>query len=188
MTEQLPSFVHTFSGLYIDPLNLQPEDVLIADIAHHLSNQCRFQGGPKWHYSVAQHAWLVSYDPEVVAAGREWDALHHDDAEWVLQDMAKPLKVDPYLGRSYRGLEKRIERVLAPILGVKFPTDDCEVKRADIRCLVTEARDIMHGTDSWGYYQDIVPYTETIKKWSPEKAERKWLARYNELLALKEAE
>ena len=191
MAEAMPPHVHTFSGLLINPLDLQPEDVVLEDIAHHLSNQCRFSGGTRWHYSVAQHAWIVSYDSEVVSAGREWDALHHDDAEWVLQDMAKPLKTDPRLGQAYRGCEKRIERVLAPILDVTFPLEDpdkCVVKAADIRCLVTEARDLMHGHEHWTYYSDIVPYTTTIKKWSPEKAKRKWLARHHELLALKEAE
>lgn len=180
----MPSAIHTFSGRLIDPLDLQPEDVCIEDVAHHLALQCRFSGGTKWHYSVAQHAVYCS---RIVAPEFAWDALHHDDAEYALQDMAKPLKNHPTLGQAYRGAEQRIERVIGEVFGVTFPFPP-EVKTADERMLITEARDLMHGTSKWEWVPDVEFAPFEIKKWSPEKAEAKFLARYDELLILKEAE
>lgn len=175
--ERIPSRVHTYSGIMIDPLDLDPKTVRIIDIAHHLANQCRFSGATKWHYSVAQHAYIASTQVEPEFA---WDALHHDDAEYALQDMAKPLKVDERLGQAYRGAEGRIERVLRPLLDVRFPMPP-EVKDADERMLVTEADQLMHGRSEWANFRDTIPYDLEIKKWSPEKAKQKWLARFYEL-------
>ncbi len=175
--ERMPSYVHTYSGLMVDPLDLQPEDVCIEDIAHHLANQCRWSGATKYHYSVAQHAVLCS---QVIDKPFKWDALHHDDAEYILQDMAKPLKNDPYFGQAYRGAEARAEKVIGEVFGVTFPFVP-EVKEVDILLLVTEARDLMHGTKDWTYYTDIEPLKMEIKPWTPKRAEREFLARYEQL-------
>lgn len=181
--ERIPSKVTTFSGAHVDPLDLQPEDILIVDIAHHLAMQCRWSGGTKWHYSVAQHAYYCSI---LVPSEQAYDALHHDDPETYLQDMAKPLKNHPTLGQAYRGAEQRIERVIGPVLGVRFPVSP-EVKTADLAMLAAEADQLVHGRKHWTYYHDIVAADIEIKKWSPEKAEAKFLARHAELLTKKEA-
>ncbi len=179
----IPSFITTFSGAHVDPLDLDPEDIVLEDIAHHLSNQCRWSGGTKYHYSVAQHAYYCS---TIVVPEQAYDALHHDDAEYVLQDMAKPLKNHESLGQAYRGAERRIERVIGPALGVRFPVSP-EVKEADLAMLIAEAEQLMHGRDHWGYYHEVPAADITIVKWTPEKAKRKFLARHAELLAKKEA-
>lgn len=175
--ERMPSLIHTYSGLMVDPLDLQPGDVCIEDIAHALANQCRFSGHTSTFYSVAQHAVLVS---RVVPPPFAWDALHHDDPEYILQDMAKPLKNHPSLGQAYRAAERRIERVIGEVFGVTFPVPPA-VKEADILLLVTEARDLMHGTDTWAYYNDVVPANFTITGWSPKAAEKKFMQRFEEL-------
>jgi len=174
---RMPSAIHTFTGRLVDPLDLNPDDVCIEDVAHHLSNQCRFSGGTAFHYSVAQHAYYAS---KLVEPEFAWDALHHDDAEYLLQDMAKPLKNHPHLGQAYRGAEARVEKIIGEVFGVQFPMPP-EVKEADERMLITEAADIMHGTSKWEWVPDVERAPFTIKKWSPEKAEAKFLARYNEL-------
>ena len=107
--KRIPSYITTFSGLHIDPLDLQVEDVSLTDIAHHLAMQCRWSGAVRYHYSVAQHAYYVSL---LAPPDEAYDALHHDDAEYALQDMAKPLKNHVTLGQAYRGAEARIERVI----------------------------------------------------------------------------
>jgi hypothetical protein len=56
----IPSYITMFSGAHVDPLDLKVEDILIEDIAHHLSNQCRWSVAPSFHYSVAQHAYYCS--------------------------------------------------------------------------------------------------------------------------------
>lgn len=181
--ERIPSYITTFSGLHVDPLDLQPEDVSLLDIAHHLSMQCRWSGATKHHYSVAQHAWHCSF---LVPEDQAYDALHHDDAETYLQDMAKPLKNHETLGQAYRGAEQRIERVIREALDVHFPVS-AEVKDADLLMLCAEADQLVHGRKHWTYYHDLPAADVEIKKWTPEKAERRWLARHNELALAKEA-
>jgi hypothetical protein len=57
-----------------------------------------------------------------------------------------------------------------------------EVHRADNVLLVTEARDLMHGTKNWSSpYQEIKPLPETIEPWLPHVAEKRFITRYFEL-------
>ena len=81
--------IRTFTGKLVDPFALTLDDIDIRDIAHHLSNLCRYTGaGP--FYSVAQHSVLVAnyfIDPAARLAG-----LLHDAAETYINDIASPLK------------------------------------------------------------------------------------------------
>jgi 5'-deoxynucleotidase YfbR-like HD superfamily hydrolase len=172
--ERIPSRITTYSGRHIDPLDLQPEDIDLEDIAHHLSMQCRWSGATRYHYSVAQHTYLASY---LVPPDEAYDALHHDDAEYALQDMAKPLKNHMTLGKAYRGAEQRIERVIGPHLDVRFPVTE-NTKAADLLMLCAEADQLIHGRQHWTYYQDFPAADIDIKKWTPERAKKMWLARH----------
>ena len=174
------AYIHTFTGKMVDPLNLQPEDIDIRDIAHALARQCRFSGHVKDFYSVAQHSVICS---KIVAPEIALEALMHDCSEAYLQDVARPLKVHPSFGQSYRGAEKRAEKVLANFFGLKYPWGD-DVMKADNIALVTEARDLMHGTDGWGeFYATIEPLPDPIVAWTPPRAEREFLARFEKLAA-----
>jgi hypothetical protein len=116
----------------------------------------------------------------LVEAEFAWDALHHDDAEAYLQDMAKPLKNHERFGQPYRGAEARIEKVIGEFFDVTFPIGP-EVKDADILMLVTEARDLKHGTEGWSYYQDIEPLDAVISPWSPRRSRREFMVRFKQL-------
>src|SRR6266496_3875421 len=96
------------SGKWFNVFNPKPEDVDIRDIAHALSNQCRFTGHTKEFYSVAQHSVLVSTfcAPEDAAWG-----LLHDASEAYLSDIASPVKKHPDFGPFYLEAEKRITDV-----------------------------------------------------------------------------
>ena len=52
--------ITTFSGVLFRPLLSNPDDIRIADIAHALSQQCRFAGHTRTFYSVAEHSVRVS--------------------------------------------------------------------------------------------------------------------------------
>src|ERR1700719_64369 len=57
-----PEFIETYTGRAFYPLKPRIEDVSIIDIAHHLSQQCRYAGATNFFYSTAQHCcFLESY-------------------------------------------------------------------------------------------------------------------------------
>lgn len=87
-----PGKIRTSTGRLVDPFDLKPEHVLIEDIAHSLSHQCRFTGHTRWFYSVAEHCLLVCgllsrFDPKIRMGG-----LLHEGGEVYLGDMAGPSK------------------------------------------------------------------------------------------------
>ena len=49
------SYITTVSGIHFYPLDPNPKDIDIEDIAHALSLICRANGHFKYFYSVAQH-------------------------------------------------------------------------------------------------------------------------------------
>jgi len=86
------NYIRTYTGKKFWPLDPRPEDVDIIDIAHALSNQCRFTGHVKDFYSVAEHSLAVSF-----ACPKEFAlvGLLHDADEAYLIDLAAPVKHDP---------------------------------------------------------------------------------------------
>lgn len=101
--------MHTVSGRLVDPLNLNPTDIALVDIAHHLSNICRFGGATSTFYSVAQHAVRVARIGEF-----HWGAviglecLHHDDAEAYMGDVIRPIKSSLIVSPGWGGAGARL--------------------------------------------------------------------------------
>lgn len=170
--------IRTFSGAYIEPLNPDPEYIFIEDIAHALSNNCRFTGHVKTFYSVGQHSVLASY---IVEQGHELTALLHDASEAYLSDFARPIKQQPGFGELYKQVEDKLMVAIAEKFGIEWPVPE-DVHLADNILLVTEARDLMHGTDDWApEYQAIPKLDDPIVSWLPEEVEMRFLDRFNEL-------
>lgn len=112
--------IRTFSGLYVNPLQLRAVDIRIQDIAHHLSQICRYTGACPHFYSVAQHSVYVSSlmwgeygTPEAAMAG-----LLHDAAEAYFNDLASPVKHDPRM-KWYRDLEHEATLMIFNHYGVQ---------------------------------------------------------------------
>ena len=102
--ERVGPWYKSFTGVHIYPLDPRPEDICIEDIAHALSNACRFTGMVKSFYSVGEHSVHVSH------ACEERDALWglmHDASEAYLGDLNSPTKYGTHLGVEYRHLEWR---------------------------------------------------------------------------------
>jgi len=166
----------TVSGEYFDFIDFAPNNVLIEDIAHALSNICRFAGHTREFYSVAQHSVLVSQivPPEHAMAG-----LLHDAPEAYLGDVTTPLK---QLLPDYKALEKRIEADVLTKLGLPTVLPP-EIKEADIIAMATEQRDLMAPhDDTWILTAGIVPLAVRIDPVMPSEAKRLFLNRYFELL------
>jgi 5'-deoxynucleotidase YfbR-like HD superfamily hydrolase len=111
--------IRTFTGRYVNPLQLQPEDIEILDIAHHLSNICRYTGACPDHYSVAQHSVYVARRMWVKHV--KWEAgmagLLHDAAEAYFNDIASPVKRDPRM-TWYCDLEHEATKMIFRVFGV----------------------------------------------------------------------
>src|SRR3954465_12827051 len=102
----------TYLGNRIDPTKLSPEDIDIEDVAHSLSQICRFAGHTRTHYSVAQHSVLLSLLDDL-----PWHlqkaALLHDASEAYMGDVPRPIK---QILSGYKEVEDKIQSVI----GVHF--------------------------------------------------------------------
>lgn len=162
--------IFTFSGETINPLAPAADRIHPEDIAHSLSNQCRFTGHTREFYSTAQHCYHVSYlVPEEFAL---WGLLH-DATEAYLADIARPVKYQPEFGDVYIRFEKQLEKAVIERFGLVDPMPK-EVKDSDTLMLWAEVRDLMP--------QDIPIEVEvpdlTIDPWTPAVAEYLFLQRY----------
>jgi hypothetical protein len=123
----------THSGYWFDLEHPETSYISIDDIAHALSNACRFTGQCDRFYSVAQHCVNVSY---VVDEGLALAALLHDASEAYTGDMNSPLKS---LCPEFRAIELRIQSEV--YRRFCLPTEDnYRVKQADTRVFVAERR------------------------------------------------
>jgi len=119
----------TFTGLTVNPFDLEPDDIQIEDIAHALACVNRFNGMAAIPISVAIHSFYVS---KLVSRKHALQGLLHDAAEAYICDVTKWVKKTTAF-TAYRELEKDIqERIF-----IKFGCD------ADMHPSVKEADDLM---------------------------------------------
>lgn len=137
-------YIDTISGTKVHFLDPQPEELTIEDIAHALSQQCRFNGHCAAFYSVAEHCVLVS---GLLPPSKRLAGLLHDAAEAYLSDIPSPIK--QFLPDYYK-LEKGLEEVISSKWNVEL--HDPEIKQADMQQLRTEAHYLMptEGNDWFG--------------------------------------
>lgn len=167
--------IQTRSGGYFDILSPEVSPIDIIDIAHALSNLCRFTGHTHHFYSVAQHSVLVS---RLVPPKFQMAALLHDAAEAYLGDVTSPLKA---LLPEYKRIERRVEAAILDRFGLPswLPL---EVKHADLVMLATERRDLMPATpEKWAILEGIGPTTERIRYMPPLEAFKLFLHRFRVL-------
>lgn len=167
------------SGAYFSFEQPERTPVPVEDIAHALSNICRFTGHCRGFYSVAQHAVLTSF---LAPPKFAFHALHHDDVEAVLGDVSSPLK---RLIPQYKAIERRIEAVILAQFGLPAETPP-EVKRADLVALRTEQRDLMHKAGGlWKSLDGIDPSRDfTVEPMAPATAASLYLERHRQLLGM----
>lgn len=168
------TYIGTYSGKEFDFINPKPEHICIEDIAHALSNICRFTGHVQTFYSVGQHSVLVASlfenDPELAFYG-----LMHDSTEAYVNDLSTPLKA---LLRDYQKIENTVWEAIANKFYMPFELPR-EIKAADLRLVLTEDRDL-------NQFQKIqlpglMPLETKIEAWAPNKTKQMFLDKFHEL-------
>ena len=156
------------------PLEPDPADVEIEDIAHHLSLICRYGGGVAGMYSVAEHSVLVGSKAGVYG-------LLHDAAEAYIGDMIRPLKREPEFA-FYREVDDRLQEVIYEALGLPSPDSATRaaVKLADNRVMFNERDQIHHDERDWGATHEPYPDMQ-IECWNSAYAEFRFLEEWARL-------
>jgi uncharacterized protein len=180
----LEPFIATFTGGKAYPLGLRPEDLSIEDIAHSLSQLCRYNGHTSEFWSVAAHSLEVSRILEgrypAKSKARLWLAgLLHDAGEAVLTDIPAPLKP---MVINYSVWEQTVDLIIARKFGIRYPFPEV-VREVDKDIVRTEVANFFppnseawrrYGIESKQGFRELCPL-------SPRKAERLFLDRFHEL-------
>ena len=132
------NWLQIYTGLIIDVANPRPEDICAEDIAHALSNLCRYGGHtPRW-YSVAAHSVaMANYVFKV--RGVQWrgrdvaENLLHDASEAYLGDVISPVRRQYQLMTEEEGspgcegardcMVERLHRKWSEAIWLKFGLD-----------------------------------------------------------------
>ena len=177
MSERVGGWIQTYSGRPFWPLDPRPEEIDVKDVAHALSNQCRYSGHVLTFLSVAEHSVIVS---RIVPEEHALWGLLHDASEAYLVDLPRPLKELPDFGAAYRAAEERLMRAVCQRFGLPEEMPEA-VKVADHAILANEKRDMMGWcSKSWQPLPPPVPGI-VVQGWSPPFCESRFLARYREL-------
>jgi hypothetical protein len=126
-----PGWIQTYTGRAFGILNPHPDDIVIEDIAHSLSQQCRYAGHCVQFASVAEHCRLMW---ELASKPNKRPALLHDATEAYLVDVPRPIKE---LLPDYKKIEHVLAAVIAAKFGVAYPWPE-EVLQLDARILLDE--------------------------------------------------
>lgn len=162
--------VETFTGKEFNLMEPTFESIDILDIAHGLSNVCRYMGQVKKFYSVAQHSIIMAKHatPQNTLA-----CLLHDGAEAYTSDIPSPLKD---LVPGLYDIEEKITGMIHAKFYVRF-TDYAEIKRLDFVLMATEVRDLMPNK-IWGNFP-LGPLPEIIVPMTSKQAEKEFLSMFH---------
>lgn len=179
-------YIETYTGKRFKPLAPVTADICIEDIAHALSNQCRFAGHTMYHYSVAQHCVDVCMYLEESGYSKTvqlWGLLH-DASEAYLVDLPSPLKHSPEF-LPYRMAEGELMLCICERFGIPFDEPPA-VKDADLRLLAVEASQLLpFKSEHWGHLKHSIEDDGDIEvnltRLTPYGAEQLYLREFRRL-------
>lgn len=169
-------WIQTFTGRQFFPLEPRSEDICIEDIAHALSNLCRYGGHTECFYSVAQHCLLVS---QVVPGEHALRGLLHDASEAYLIDVPRSIKHAIGM-EEYRLAEARLQGKIYKRFGLSGRDPEC-IKTADNQLLRTEQRDLMKPAPAAWQDVRVGALDFEIEPLLPHAAKKAFLDRFYEL-------
>jgi len=177
-------FIQTVSGRRFNPLDPDPAQIDIEDVATALAHQCRFGGHTRVFYSVAQHSCLAA-DLVGERGGTRGDALWallHDASEAYLVDLPHPIKHRSELGRLYAAAEDGLQAAICERFGLPAEPPAL-LKPVDRALLATERREVASEAWHWPELDGFTALPLRIDAWPPERARDEFLARYERLRA-----
>lgn len=120
-----PNVVVTYSGKLFNIATPVPEQVFAIDIAVGLARECRFGGGTKKFYSVAEHSvWMARRAEESWShlPHLPFKCLLHDAHEAYLKDVPTPVK--QHFTAAYNALAYPIQDVIHKRLGITVSEEE----------------------------------------------------------------
>ena len=142
-------YFKTYTGKTMNPIDATTVEVNIIDIAHHLSNICRFSGATISFYSVAQHSVHVSKLLEMKGFSKyvQLVGLLHDATEAYLGDVTRLVKNSL---PEYKKWEAALDEHIMSSLDVpRYEKEEVRaiVKEYDDTMLEYEKKALLHGAD-----------------------------------------
>lgn len=175
--------ISTWTGRQVYPLDPKPDQICLEDIAHGLSNKCRYNGQSLF-YSVAEHCvhladWCLKHGDKQLARY----ALLHDAAEAYLPDVIAPIKP---LFKKFKKYEDKMLAVIFEALGAPAISDlNARIlKDADRRICLNERDAVLpnHRPETKWPADNLDPLDGVeIFCWPPDGAYYNFKARYAEL-------
>lgn len=135
----MSDYITTYNKIHFNPLNPNPQDISITDIAHALSLMTRANGHFPEFYSVGQHC--IHCAQEAIAEGFSrrlvLACLLHDASEAYLADITRPVKRNL---QNYIDIEQNLLNVIFErFLGSRLSAEEWkQVKRIDDTLLYYE--------------------------------------------------
>lgn len=149
--ERKKNWIMTYTGKHFHLADPKPEEVDREDIAHGISNICRFTGHTKYFYSVGTHSILCAEQArkDGMTAKVQLYCLLHDASESYLADINRPLK--ELLGNIYTDLEDVVMSAVWKHFNLPEPTDEewTTVKHYDNLMLAHEIGQLMINADEF---------------------------------------
>jgi uncharacterized protein len=133
-------WLETYSGRKIFPLAARVSEIKIEDIAHALSNICRFAGHTNLFFSVAQHSVLVAE-----LSNNKMEGLLHDATEAYLVDIPRPVKLAL---PQYKEYEANLCKVIFRAFKLQYPIPE-DVLLADEIMLEAEHKRLLKSEIEW---------------------------------------
>lgn len=182
------NFIQTIKGNLFDYDSIETNIFDIDDIAHSLSNQCRWAGHTREFYSVGQHsvlcarqAFIEGYDYPT-----QFECLMHDGPEAYVVDLPRPLK---RAVPEYCVLEMKIESEFRKRFNLPESMSP-DVRIVDDRMLITEYFQLIDNNNGRFHetslsQTDWQPFTDLeIVPWTPEKTKKEFLREYHYLYSI----
>ena len=169
----------TYTGKFVNVFDLKESDISLIDIAHSLSNICRFCGHVSQFLSVAEHSVRVS---RACSEENKLKGLLHDASEAYLMDIPRPLKHLPEF-KFYRLLEEEIQNKIFVAFGLSEGIPK-EVHEWDNILLEIEQCSFMGKQDT--SLMKEKPISLLTRTWSPAEAKAKFLNTYLQITTSKE--